>query len=84
MSGAGQVIADVQQAADLHLDPSLFAHLLRQRGAERLTLLDLPARQRPGTAAAGVLVEQQDLIVFDDDSGDPNMHSPNLPQETSR
>jgi hypothetical protein len=24
------------------------------------------------------------VIVLNDDSGDPNMHAPNLPQETSR
>jgi hypothetical protein len=84
MGATGQVVADVQQPAHRHLDPNLLAHLPDQRGTEGLAFLDLPARQRPGPPAARVLVEQKDVIVRDDDSGDPNMHAPNLPEEPSR
>jgi hypothetical protein len=81
---AGKIVADVQQPAHGHLGPGLLAHLRGQRGAERLTFLDLPAGQRPGPPTARVLIEQKDVIVLDDDSGDPNMHALNLPKETSR
>jgi hypothetical protein len=81
---AEQIVADVQQPADRHPDPGLLAHLPHQRSTEGLAFLDLPAGQRPGPPAARVLVEQKDVIVLDDDSGDPNMHGLNLPQETSR
>ena len=84
VDAAGQVVADVQQPADGHLDPGLLAHLPDQGAAEGLTFLDLPTGQRPCSPAARVLVEQKDAIVLNDDSGDPNMHAPNLLQETSR
>jgi hypothetical protein len=80
----GQVVADVQQPADRHLDPGLLAHLPHQCVTEGLTFLDLPTGQRPGPPGTRVLVEQKDVIVLNDDSSDPNMHAPNLPQETSR
>jgi hypothetical protein len=84
VDATGQIVADVQQPTDCHLDPGLLAHLPDQRGTEGLTFFDLPAGQRPGPPAARVLVEQKDAIILDDDSGDPNMHGPNLSQETSR
>jgi hypothetical protein len=83
VDAARQVVADVQQPAHGHLDPGLLAHLPDERGTEGLTFLDLPAGQRPRPPAAGVLLEQKDLIVLNDDSGNPNMHALNLPQETS-
>lgn len=83
VDAARKVVADVQQPTHSHLDPGLLAHLPDQRGTEGLTFLDLPAGQRPGPPAARVLVEQKDVIVLNDDSGDPNMHALNLPQETS-
>ena len=84
VDAAGQVVADVQQPAHGHLDPGLLAHLPDQSAAEGLTFLDLPTGQRPCSPAARVLIEQKDAIVLNDDSGDPNMHAPNLLQETSR
>lgn len=84
VDAARQIVADVQQPAHRHVDPGLLAHLPHQRGTEGLTLFDLPTGQRPGPPAARVLVEQKDVIVLNDDSGDPNMHAPNLPQETLR
>jgi hypothetical protein len=84
VDATGQVVADVQQPAYRHLDPGLLAHLPDQRGTDGLTFLDLPAGQRPGPPAARVLVEKQDVIILNDDSGDPNMHALNLPEETSR
>ena len=84
VDAAGQVVADVQQPAHGHLDPGLLAHLPDQSAAEGLTFPDLPTGQRPRPPAARVLVEQKDVIVINDDPGDPNMHAPNLPQETSR
>jgi hypothetical protein len=83
VDATGQIVTDVQQPTDCHLDAGLLAHLPDQRGTEGLTLLDLPAGQRPSPPAARVLVEHKDAIVLNDDSGDPNMHAPNLSQETS-
>jgi sulfatase-modifying factor enzyme 1 len=83
VDAARQIVADVQEPAHSHLDPGLLTHLPGQRGTEGLTFFDLPAGQRPGPPAAGVLVEQKDVIVLNDDPGDPNMHALNLPQETS-
>jgi UTP-glucose-1-phosphate uridylyltransferase len=79
VGATGQVVADVQQPTDRNLDPCLLTHLPDQRGAEGLTFLDFPSGQRPGPPAACVLVEQKDVIVLDDDSGDPNVHALNLP-----
>jgi hypothetical protein len=83
VDAARQIVADVKEPAHGHLDPGLLAHLPDQCGTEGLTFLNLPAGQRPGPPAAGVLVEQKDAIVLNDDSGDTNMHALNLPQEAS-
>ncbi len=67
---AGQVIADIQQPTGLDVDAGLLTHLPHQRGSQGLPMLDLPAGQRPGPAGAGVLIEQKDLLVIDDNGGD--------------
>jgi hypothetical protein len=83
MGAAGQVVADVQEPPDRHLDPGFLTHLPHERIAEGFALLDLPPRERPGASAASVLIEQENVVILDDDSGNPNLHAPNLPQETS-
>jgi len=72
---AGQVVTHVQQSPDGDVDPGLLAHLADQCLGQGLALLDLPARQRPGPAGVGVLIEQQDLPVLDDHARDANLHS---------
>jgi UTP-glucose-1-phosphate uridylyltransferase len=74
----GDVITDVQQPTHGHVKPGLLAHFPDQRVADRLTGLDLPARQAPRPAGVRVLVQQQDLTVLDQDSGDPHKHPPTL------
>jgi hypothetical protein len=66
------------------LNPGLLAHLPDQCAAEGLALLGLAARKRPGAPGPGVLVQQQDLVILDEDSGNPNIHSQNLPRDGSR
>jgi hypothetical protein len=83
-AAAGQVIAHVQQAADLDFESGLLAHLPHQCIGQRLTLLDLAAGQGPRPSGIGVLVEQKDVVVLDDDSCDPNFHLGNLSQEVAR
>jgi len=78
-SGVADSRADVGR-----LNPGLLAHLPDQCAAEGLALLDLAARKRPGAPGPGVLVQQQDLVILDDDSGNPDIHSPNLPRDGSR
>lgn len=73
---ARQVIADVEQPAGRYLDTGLLAHLPHQRLGQALPGLDLPTGQGPRPACVGVLVEQQDLVVLDDDSGHPNVQHP--------
>jgi hypothetical protein len=79
-AAARQMIAHVQQTAHLHLQAGLLTHLPDQRGGQGLALLDLPARQRPRPAGIGVLVEQQNAAVLNDNPSDPNFHPGNLPQ----
>lgn len=59
----------VEQPAALDLDAGLLPHLPDQGLGQRLAVLDLAARQAPGTRAVGVLVEQQNLLVLDADTG---------------
>lgn len=82
---AGQVVAQVQQPADADVDAGLLPHLPRQRVAERFALLDLSARQGPGAAGVGVLVQQQNPVVLDEDAGHPYLqHLGNVPQPAAR
>ena len=78
---AGQMVADIQQPAGLDIQAGLLPHLPDQGGSQSLTLLDLAARQAPGPPGIGVLVQQQDAVVFDDHAGHSHMHPVNLPHE---
>ncbi|GGU89929.1 hypothetical protein GCM10010182_00450 [Actinomadura cremea] len=67
---AGEVVADVQQPSRFDGQAGLFPHLPDEGVGERLPVLDLSARERPGSAGVGVLVQQQDPAVLDQDRGD--------------
>lgn len=81
---SGQVIAHIQQPAHLDVEAGLLTHLPGQGRGQRLAFLDLAARQRPGTAGVGVLVEQQQVAVLDDDAGDSDLHSGNVSEQVPR
>lgn len=42
-----------------------------------------PARRAPRAAGCSAAAAAEDVIVLNDDSGDPNMHALNVPQEMS-
>jgi hypothetical protein len=73
-----QVVADIQQAAGLDLQAGFLAHLPHEGCGQGLALFDLAAGQAPCPPCVGVLVQQQDAIVLDDDAGHAHMHAANL------
>ncbi len=68
------VITYVQHPADLDNDAGLLPDFPHQRLGEGLAILDLPAGKAPGAIAIGVLVQQQNPVVLDDDPGYADMH----------
>jgi len=79
----GQMVADVQQPAGLDVQAGLLPHLPDQGVSQGLTLLDLAAGQAPGPPGIGVLVQQQDAVVFDDHAGHSHMYPVNLPHRSA-
>jgi hypothetical protein len=75
-----QVITDIQQPARLDVQAGFLPHLPHQRSGQGLTVLNLAAGQAPRAPGIGVLVEQQDPVVFDNQAGHAHMHRGSLPQ----
>ena len=70
---AGQVVAHIQQAPRLDLQAGFLSHLAHESGGQGLAFFDLAAGQAPRPAGIGVLVQQQDAVVLDDDAGHSHM-----------
>lgn len=81
----GQVVAHVEETADLDVQPGLFVHLPHQGVGQALANLDLPSGKRPGPLGVGVLVEQQQTVVLDENAGDAyDLHPGNLSEDGLR
>ncbi|OLT34379.1 hypothetical protein BJF79_07370 [Actinomadura sp. CNU-125] len=83
-AAAGQVVTDVQQPARFDVQASLLPHLPDERVGERLPMLDLPTRKRPGPPGVGVLIQQQDPAVLDDDGSNSDSDACAHPRTVSR
>jgi len=76
---ARQVITDIQQPTRLDVQAGFLPHLPHQGRGQGLAVLDLAARQAPRPPGIGVLVQQQDAVIFDNHAGHSHMHPVNLP-----
>ena len=74
----GQPRVALAVRSDLDLDARLFPHLTDQSLLQGLAVLDLASGQGPPPGPLGVLVQQQNRVVLDDDARYARMHPATL------